>query len=659
MRQRAALPNLLAVALLAALCSPMLAQKSSRKPSNDDCLACHGDSSLTKEVNGKSVSLLVAPDKFKDSMHGSIFSCVDCHADVKTTMHESTPGKVSCSRCHAEQQSAYDRSLHGKAVQSGNSAAATCTDCHGSAHELLPASDPRSKVSHARIPSTCGVCHGQKFVMEPSGLTTQPFLSYQESVHGRAVQAGVGKAAVCTDCHGAHDVIGASDSKSPIFKFNVPSTCGKCHNDVQQQFASSIHGQAVARGDWQAPVCTDCHGIHAIKSRYDPNSSVSAQNLAEATCARCHESVRLSEEFGLENRRATTYLASYHGMASRLGSQVVANCASCHGAHNILPSSDPRSTINHANLVVTCGHCHPGVTERFVSAKVHVGGAFSSDKGSVSIRWIRRFYLTLIVIVIGGMLAHNFVIWRSAALAAYRRNRPQVLRMTRNQRWQHWVLLVSFTVLVLTGFALKYPESGFAAFLGISERVRSIVHRIAGTVLILAGVYHLFYLGLMREGRRMFGDMSPSGQDALAAWHNLRYHLGRIPAKPQFGRFNYAEKIEYWALVWGTIIMAVTGIMLWAKIFVANMLPRWWLDAATAVHFYEAVLATLAIVVWHLYQVFFDPDAFPMNWAWWNGRMDAKHYREAHPLDTEVENTTSNQTSEEKKTGGLTPDESK
>ena len=248
-------------------------------------------------------------------------------------------------------------------------------------------------------------------------------------------------------------------------------------------------------------------------------------------------------------------------------------------------------------------------------------------------RWIRRFYISLIVIVIGGMLAHNFVMWRSAALAAHPRNRPWVLRMTPNQRWQHWVLLVSFTVLVLTGFALKYPESGFAAFLGMTERVRSIVHRIAGTALIISGVYHFFYVLFFREGRRLLGDIGFRWEDGVAAWRNLRYHIGLTETKPEFGRFNYAEKIEYWALVWGTILMAVTGIMLWAKVTIASLLPRWWLDAATAVHFYEAVLATLAIVVWHLYQVFFDKHAFPMNWAWWNGKIDAERYREAHALD--------------------------
>jgi hypothetical protein len=151
----------------------------------------------------------------------------------------------------------------------------------------------------------------------------------------------------------------------------VPATCAKCHERVEQEFTQSIHGQAIAHGNWQAPVCTDCHGIHSIRAHLDPNSAVSAVNLARVTCARCHEGVRLAQEFGVEGRRTTTYLSSYHGLASKLGSQLVANCASCHGVHNILPSTDPRSTINRANLIATCGQCHPRVTDKFVLTKVH------------------------------------------------------------------------------------------------------------------------------------------------------------------------------------------------------------------------------------------------------------------------------------------------
>ena len=610
--------------------------KPAPKPTNDECLACHSDATLTHDVNGKPVSLSVDPQKFKDSIHGSMFTCVDCHTDVKTAPHEQTPAKITCGTCHADEQSAYDRSFHAKARLAGNLSAATCTDCHGSPHELLPGSDPKSRVSHANIPGTCGACHEQKFVMGEQGA--QMVASYQQSVHGHAVAAGSDKAAVCTDCHGTHEILDAKDAKSPIFKFNVPNTCGKCHQQIAGDFLQSIHGQAITQGNWQAPVCTDCHGIHSIKSHLDPNSPVAAQNVAQATCARCHDGVRLSQEFGVPGRRETTYLASYHGLASQLGSQVVANCASCHGVHNILPSSDPRSTINKANLPKTCGQCHPGVTEEFVLAKVHVDAPLSADVGSKAVRWIRRFYLGMIVAVIGGMLLHNFILWRFKVVERRKRDRSHfmVTRMESRFRWQHAALLGSFFVLVITGFALKFPESWYASMLGLSETIRGTLHRIAAVVLISVSIYHLFDVALTRKGRKLVLDLLPTPDDIRGVRDNLLYHLGFISDRPTFARFNYAEKAEYWALVWGMFVMAGTGLMLWAKVFVGNHLPRWFLDIATAIHYYEAILATLAILVWHFYQVFLDPDVYPMNWAWWDGKMPAHHYREEHGLDSET-----------------------
>ncbi len=626
-------PGVALTLLLTAVSLHAAGKKDPPKPTADECLACHSDATLTHDVNGKTVSLHVDPQTFKDSIHGSMFTCVDCHTDVTSAAHETTPKKISCATCHADEQAAYDRSFHGKAVQGGNTKAATCVDCHGSPHELLAASDPKSRVHHTNIPATCGSCHSQKFVMNDAGQSAQMVASYEQSVHGHAVAAGSEKAAVCTDCHGTHEILDAKDAKSPIFKFNVPQTCGKCHDQISKEFQQSIHGTAVASGNWQAPVCTDCHGIHSIKAHTDPNSPVSAQNVAQVTCARCHEGVRLSQEFGIEGRRETTYLASYHGLAARGGSQIVANCASCHGTHSIFPSSDPRSTINRANLARTCGQCHPGVTEKFTAAKVHVDAPLSADIGSKAVRWIRRFYLSMIFAVIGGMLLHNFIIWRSKVVARRKLRQSFVTRMPLRFRWQHALLLTSFFTLVLTGFALKFPDSWFASMLAMSEKLRHLLHRIAAVVLIAVSVYHIFDIIFTREGRKLVFDLFPTLDDARGACQNVAYYLGLTSNKPEFRRFNYAEKAEYWALVWGMVVMAVTGTMLWAKVLVGNHMARWWLDVATAIHFYEAILATLAIVVWHFYQVFFDPDVYPMNWAWWDGKMTLHHYREEHGLD--------------------------
>jgi cytochrome b subunit of formate dehydrogenase len=607
---------------------------AAQKLKDADCLACHSDSTLTTDVNGKPVSLYVDGSKFQHSVHGHIFACVDCHTDVKSLTHDTPPAKVRCAQCHADAQEAYAHSVHGIARQSGAPAAAGCQDCHGGAHEVLPPGDPKSPVNHENIPYTCGRCHGQKFLMESRGETAQPFISYQESVHGRATEKGSQKAAVCTDCHGAHDILPANDSKSPIYKFNVPATCGKCHADIDNTFMLSIHGQAIAKGNQLAPVCTDCHGIHSIKAHSDPNSPAAEQNISRDICARCHQGVRLSQEFGIPGNRVSSYFDSYHGLAAEGGSVVAANCSSCHGVHNILPSSDPHSTINRANLGATCGKCHQGVTAKFTQTRVHLeDGVHANDIGSVAVRWVRGIYIALILLVIGAMFLHNAIIWRRKAIDRRKMMNPFMTRMTVNQRWQHLVLLSSFIVLVITGFALKFPDTWFAHVFGMGEHWRGIIHRIAGVVLIGAGIYHLFYIAAAREGRRLIRDLAPRPKDAFDAVNTMLYYLGLRAEKPQFGRFNYAEKAEYWALVWGTALMGLTGIMLWAKVWVGDTLARCWVDVATAVHFYEAILATLAIVVWHFYQVFFDPDVYPMNWAWWDGKMPVENYRHEHALD--------------------------
>ena len=628
--------KLCALSFIATLLGWAAQAPAQHKPKDVECLACH--SGPVASADGKYTNPAIDVGREHASIHGSALACVDCHKDVKSAPHAQTPAKIACAQCHADEQAAYAHSYHATARKPDGSVPATCTGCHGDAHTILPATNPRSPTYHSNIPMTCGACHGQKFLMESTGNSNQPFVSYQQSVHGRAVENGSQQAAVCTDCHGAHDILPANDAASRINKFNVPATCGRCHAGVQAVFVQSIHGQAIARGNTLAPVCTDCHGIHTIKAPSDPSSSVSSQNLSRDTCAGCHQGVRLTQEFGVIGNRVSTYNDSYHGLASQGGSVVVANCSSCHGIHNILPSSDPRSTINPANLEATCGQCHKGVTEKFTLNKVHVDtdGGGATDKGTVAVRWIRWFYIPLILLVIGGMLLHNALLWRAKLIARRRAQAQTVVRMTPNQRRQHLVLLTSFFVLVVTGFALRFPDSWFATLLGLSEHWRSIIHRIAGVVLVTDGVYHVFYIAFTTDGRRLIRDLFPTWTDVSDALGTMLYYTGFRKEKPKFGRFNYAEKAEYWALVWGTALMAVTGIMLWAKVPVGNALALWWIDAATAVHFYEAILATLAILVWHFYQVFFDPDVYPMNWAWRDGTMPAEQYSHEHELDTET-----------------------
>ncbi|HEX6185301.1 MAG TPA: cytochrome b/b6 domain-containing protein [Pyrinomonadaceae bacterium] len=575
--------------------------------------------------------------------------CQNCHGPGKTLPY------LGGSLFHAEEHRAYDAGFHARAHQNGGGAgrrAATCIDCHtkdgrGDMGTMLPKSDPLSSVARANLANTCGRCHGDANVMRGSGITARPFLSFRESVHAQAASRGNLGAAVCSDCHRAHDVLPATDSRSPIFKFNIPQTCGQCHPGITTEFSASVHGRAAARGVSQTPVCTDCHGIHSIAQ---PAAAGSA--LRTNGCARCHEGVRLSEEFGVAGARVQSYENSYHGLARRLGSPVAADCASCHGVHNILPSSDPKSMIAQANLTQTCGQCHPGAGENFTKGKVHLNVPASEDAGSTGVRWVRWFYLPVIFLTIGGMALHNLLIWRRKAADKLRHEPRIVTRLTRNQRAQHWLLLTSFVVLVVTGFALVYPGAWYY-YLGLeAEGTRRWVHRAAAVVMMGVGFYHLAYLVIAREGRSWVRDMAPKWKDAVDLWQNLLYYAGLRRTRPMIARFGYAEKAEYWAVIWGTLVMGLTGLMIWFKVGWFGFLPRWWIDVAIAVHFYEAVLATLAIVVWHFYHVIFDPDVYPVNLAFYDGKVSEEFYREEHGLDFERVQSEGGETREQPEDSG-------
>ena len=131
----------------------------------------------------------------------------------------------------------------------------------------------------------------------------------------------------------------------------------------------------------------------------------------------------------------------------------------------------------------------------------------------------------------------------------------------------------------------------------------------------------------------MLRDMLPCKKDFLDTWDAVQYLLLADAPKPRFARFGYPEKAEYWAVVWGTIIMGGTGLVIWFKMQATQWVARWVIDVAVTIHFYEAILAVLAIIVWHFYHVIFDPDVYPLNLAWWDGKVHEHWYLDEHPLD--------------------------
>ena len=526
--------------------------------------------------------------------------CLECHGD-KTLVKTNAQGKALPLFVDAGK---YTNSVHRTNA---------CVSCHAD----VTAKHPDDNVTPKHV--DCAACHAYQSD------------TYKGSAHAEALKAGKSGSASCLDCHGKHDILSHNDPRSPLYFKNLSKTCGECHPEVARDVQQSIHGKAVALGHREAATCIDCHSEHKIEDL----RKASSIRISEQICSKCHASEKMATKYRLPPDRVKTFMESYHGLASQYGSTRAANCASCHGIHLILPSADPRSMIHTNNLVQTCGKCHPGATENFAVAKIHTDGSMGHELGSQINYWVRRIYLVLIFATIGLMLAHNLLSWRHKIMASLHAGRT-VVRMDLSQRLQHVGLAVSFIVLAITGFALKFPDSWVARILGSDEGFRRMSHRVAAVVMIVLGAYHVFYVLFTKPGRQLVKDLFPCKKDLADVQTNVVHLLSHGKPKAKFARFGYPEKAEYWAVVWGTILMGVTGCVIWFPVEATRFLPRWVIDVATTIHYYEAILACLAIIVWHFYHVIFDPEVYPLNWACWDGKVSAKWYQHEHPLDTQA-----------------------
>jgi formate dehydrogenase gamma subunit len=652
--------------------------KSSTLPKGDEtCLTCHGQPGM-KSPSGKSVT--IDPAKHAASAHG-ILGCRDCHSTISEYPHPAKIVKVECATCHVDEASSvptsihgtvlgtgacqschgdphdvklaadlaptkcsechsqevkdFATSIHGRAASSGDRDAPKCVSCHGPVHKIQMSSDPASPVAKKNLPDTCATCHSNaEFLSRHNIPFAHPVELYKLSVHGRAVAGGNNEAATCSDCHGSHGIVPARDPSSKINHWNVASTCGACHSEITKTYLESIHGQAMKAGATDAPVCTDCHGEHLILGPKEAESTVNASRVSSATCGRCHGDERLAVRYNLPSDRVPSYADSFHGLALREGSQTVANCASCHGVHNIFPSSDRRSTVNPANLRNTCGACHAGAGENFAIGPVHVQA--SNGTAHPVVQWIRRIYWILIPLTLGFMVLHNLIDLLSKLIRRRPRHETgrQLERMNLFFRIAHWGVMVSFPTLVFTGFALKFPDAWWSVPLSHWRGhfdFRGDLHRIAAVLLLASVVYHAIHLSVNRRDRAFLKAMLPKWKDITDMLHVFAFNLGITKKEPKFGKFNYAEKLEYVAFIWGTIVMAISGFLLWFNNFTLRHFPKWVADAATAVHYYEALLATFSILLWHFYIVIFDPVVYPMDPAWLTGKTSADHYRHSRP----------------------------
>lgn len=348
-----------------------------------DCLSCHADKTM-QDASGHNVG--VDSDKFHSSIHG-VLSCTDCHTTIKEYPHPEQPAAVKCVTCHAEQASAIGNSIHAKA------SAHPCISCHGDAHSIFPKDNPKSAVYPLNIPKTCGTCHANESLAKKYGLQNV-YATYMDSIHGYAVsKEGLLVAANCMSCHGSHNILSHKDEKSTTARVNVPATCGSCHGGVKEQYLAGIHGKALAEGNGKVPVCTDCHTAHAILQPTDSTFRMQSTPI----CGSCHKD------------QLATYRDTFHSQLGLLGGYVeTARCWDCHGAHGVLPASDPASPVNKANLIKTCGKCHKDANASFVQYQPHANP--HNWKLNPALYYVRTFMNLLLWCTLSFFTLHT-VLW--------------------------------------------------------------------------------------------------------------------------------------------------------------------------------------------------------------------------------------------------------
>ena len=604
---------------------------------NRDCLTCHEDRTLRGVARGDTVSLYVDASTFGAGMHAQT-ACAQCHVEVNPALARpcsTIENPVDCAICHAAPVAQYNGGIHGKLVAQGDEDAPRCLDCHDR-HATLGKLNPQSPSFPRNVPQLCAQCHrkGEKAAVRIVSDVPAPVESYELSIHGKGLfQSGLLVTATCGSCHTAHGELPASDPNSTVNHANLSRTCGSCHHGIAEQFAMSIH--APERSDVRPdslPNCEDCHTSHTI-SRTDQGDF---RLMMMAQCGRCHET------------EATTFFDTFHGKVSRLGDAAAAKCYDCHGTHNILPTTEPASTLSRRNVVATCSNCHSGVSTRFTGYLTH-----ATHHDAERYPWLFWTFWGMTGLLIGTLglaTLHTLAwLWRllwTPGLAPHAKLKPGekvVLRFTVWERSMHGVMLISFFILSLTGMVLKFSYMAWAqTFAGLvgGFATTGALHRLGAVALIGTFGAHLWDV---RKRKRCSGltwlkfirterSLIFTRRDFWEFVQSIKWFLGRGP-RPDYGRYTYWERFDYFAVFWGMFVIGSTGILLWFPEFFTNVIPGWSVNVATILHSDEALLAVAFIFTVHFFNTHFRPDKFPMDEGIFTGRVPLEEMKRDKPRE--------------------------
>jgi predicted CXXCH cytochrome family protein len=472
---------------------------------------------------------------------------------------------------------------------------------------------------------------------------------------GEAFSRSVHASLSCSDCHKGFDFsphrakppepqpavaaqIAKLATKSPSPAALV--ACGNCHASQRDDLLASVHGRWLSEDrPASGPTCSDCHGaVHAIPKPV-PGVALQSKKAIAARCAGCHEDAKFTALARLTTH--ASFADTIHGRLLKLGNERAPVCSSCHGAHDIVPMASPASTVVGANKTAICAECHKGGNANFAETFTHVPPNRVTRKVPY---YTAMFFAFMASMVLTGLVIHLSLDAGSEFRLRWRRRKGKlpgetpapkgyVERFDKHQLVQHWLMMIATFALLLSGWPLRaaaFGTSGTLAKIMGGAHGASIVHRAAGALLGAVAVYHVIYLTVLLVRRQKIHSMLPGLKDVRDVFQNIGFYLGLRKERPRFGHFMYIEKFEYLALTWGTIIIFSTGLVRWFPAWFARWMPARVIEFCQVAHGYEAMLAALVLLVWHLYNVHLKASIFPMSWVWIDGKIDLEALKEEH-----------------------------
>lgn len=564
--------------------------------SNYKCHKCHAedgkyeDDNIWHYADGSTSNIHVDEDMFKQSVHGTQ-NCNGCHTNITLEIgehKEQLPIEVNCVKCHKQ---TYEEQKD----------------------------DPDPKYKRLNV-------------------VLDQVESYEHSVHARPNKDDPSKPnAYCNDCHDVHNIGTEGSEQRAEHRQMNPEVCGKCHEDQKKAYLTSVHGEeSLKKNNSESAVCSDCHTSHNIDSpEQDSIMLAITQN-----CGDCHED------------SLKTYMSSYHGQVNRLGYTHTAKCYDCHGNHDLKKVDDPASMVHLDNRLKTCQECHEDAPEGFLGFYPH-GDATDFDKYPGM--WMTSVFMKILIIGV------FFIFWTHVILWLYREymDRKQgkgfdkkllhdevtyIRRFSATWRVLHLLFAVSTMTLVLTGSSLLFSHTEWApkviALLG-GPKVEAIIHRTAAIIWLSVFFVHFVIVCYnifiaQRKTFRWFGptSMLPNWQDVHDLKGMFMWFFGKAE-RPDFERWAYWQKFDYWAPFWGAAVIGLSGAMLFAPTITAQFLPGYVFNLATIVHAEEALLATMFLFTVHFFNSHFRPDRFPMSTIIFTGAVPLEEFKHEHKLEYE------------------------